>query len=266
MKNDKILIGTDPELFVAKDGKIDSIAGVLGLSKEDKHHEHGFRLQEDNVLVEFDTDPVEDFRNFSHLIKKAISFTDEFIGVHGFETVAGVSSHLFRRAEIESFHKNALVFGCDPDYNALNDQRFEKQRVSPGLRTAGGHVHLGWNHLKGDIDHDDKRKVALMCDYFLGLPSLLLDNDVRRRQLYGAAGAYRPKVYGIEYRSLSNFWIHDEANKKLVWDQSKKAYEAGLTDMYDHLTAAIDAREIQRVINEGDTAMAEQYLKLLEIV
>jgi hypothetical protein len=47
-------------------------------------------------------------------------------------------------------------------------------------------------------------------DYYLGLPSLKWDTDGRRRKLYGKAGAFRPKPYGLEYRVLSNKWLSDE--------------------------------------------------------
>ena len=52
-------------------------------------------------------------------------------------------------------------------------------------------------------------------DYTLGLDSLLLDSDTRRRSMYGRAGSFRFKEYGIEYRTLSNFWIK---NNKSIGD------------------------------------------------
>ncbi len=44
-------------------------------------------------------------------------------------------------------------------------------------------------------------------DAVLGIPAILLDDGLLRKQLYGKAGAFRPKEYGVEYRSLSNFWV-----------------------------------------------------------
>ena len=46
-----------------------------------------------------------------------------------------------------------------------------------------------------------------MLDVYLGLDSLTYDKDVERRELYGKAGAFRPKEYGVEYRVLSNAWL-----------------------------------------------------------
>jgi len=55
-------------------------------------------------------------------------------------------------------------------------------------------------------------------DLRLGMWSLTEDKDTNRRKLYGKAGAFRPKSYGVEYRVLSNFWTFTEANRKKVWD------------------------------------------------
>jgi hypothetical protein len=42
-----------------------------------------------------------------------------------------------------------------------------------------------------------------------------------RRELYGKAGAFRPKPYGVEYRVLSNRWLNSEALIRWVYNQSQ---------------------------------------------
>lgn len=57
-----------------------------------------------------------------------------------------------------------------------------------------------------------KKHTELMVkafDLFVGVPSVMLNrrkNVLKRRSMYGQAGDYRPKDYGIEYRVCSNHW------------------------------------------------------------
>lgn len=62
-------------------------------------------------------------------------------------------------------------------------------------------------------------------DLFLGVGSVLLDKDTKRRALYGKAGAMRMKKFGCEYRVLSNFWIFDDELIRWVFNNTIKALE-----------------------------------------
>lgn len=266
-----ILVGSDPEMFTKNlaTGKISSVAGKLGCDKWNKLvMEDGLNIQEDNVLIEFDIKPHSSFETFSKDLSRGIEVCNRIANSVEHEVVHNVCSHLFTMDEIKSFHRNALVFGCEPDYNALTGMQNPKPAAAdPGLRTAGGHIHLGYiDSLPEGMDADfSKAVVGVMCDYHLGLMSLLLDSDDRRRELYGKAGAIRMKDYGIEYRTMSNFWIFKEDIRKIVWDQAMKAVAAIQSDEWERLTATIDPAEIQRAINENDKRAADLYLKKLKL-
>lgn len=262
-----ILLATDPELFTKKSatGLISSVAGLLGADKHNKRiFSDDIRIQEDNVLVEFDINPHETLAAFDDNIKRGIDACAEAVGAVGHEIAYGVSSHIFTPEELASFHKDAFVFGCDPDYNALTGMRNPKpEAADPGLRTGGGHIHIGYSKLR-DVSSDSQKILGVLCDYYLGLPALLLDSDDRRKELYGKAGACRFKPYGIEYRVLSNFWIQNKENRAWAWEQAHKAYDMMNGD-YMSLASVIDPEEIQRVINANDKALAEQYISILKI-
>lgn len=63
-------------------------------------------------------------------------------------------------------------------------------------------------------------------DLYLGVPSILMDGDTDRRRLYGKAGAYRSKPYGVEYRTLSSFWVADPKLIGWAFEQTMRAVEA----------------------------------------
>ena len=103
-----------------------------------------------------------------------------------------------------------------------------------------------------------------MCDYYLGLPALLLDGDDRRKELYGKAGACRFKEYGIEYRVLSNFWIANDDNRRWAWEQAHKAFDMSQGD-YMEMVSIVNPEDIQKAINNNDKHMAEQFIRMLNI-
>lgn len=256
--------GADPEQFGfhIDSGRIGSFAGRLGCDKHNKKVvSDDIRLQEDNVLIEFDINPQPTFDLFSDNIQRGLDAAYQAANSVGMSIAEGISSHIFNPAELATFHERALEFGCEPDYNALTGMTNPKPAATdPGLRTAGGHIHMGYE----GVSSENQKILGVMCDYFLGMPAILLDKDDRRKELYGKAGACRFKEYGIEYRVLSNFWIFKPQMRQWAFDQANKALDFALGD-FMILASMVDPAEIQRVINDNDKAMAEQYIKLMEI-
>jgi hypothetical protein len=210
-------IGCDPELFLQNEhGKFISAVGLIGGTKwkPKKISKVGHAIQEDNVSVEFNIPPCEGVQDFvshinfvlSHLEKKAAKMQ-----LHFAKNVAAVS---FQEDQLQTLA--AQTFGCEPDYNAWTLKDNPRPHCSdPNLRSCGGHVHVGTKL--------DKIAVIRSMDLHLGVPSVVMDTDIKRRQLYGKAGAFRPKDYGAEYRSLSNFWIWSDGLKEWVFYQTQKA-------------------------------------------
>lgn len=265
-----IMLGSDPEMFVrSANGRIGSVAGLLGCDKwNQKDMGNGIFVQEDNVAIEYATVPSDSFDHFNKIIQLGIDTCAAEIAPFDLELARGVSSHVFTLDELNSFHKSVFEFGCEPDYNALTGRVNPKPKAAdPGLRTTGGHVHLGYaDLLPEELGLEQSQAImGVMCDYFLGLPSLLMDADDRRRELYGKAGSIRKKGYGIEYRSLSNFWIFEEAKRRMVWDQTHAAL-ATLDGSYERLAALIDPNEVHRIINENDKRAADKAIAILKVI
>jgi len=247
----KLLLGCDPEAFL-KDvqGTLRSSIGKIGGSKVCPMPlplGTGYCVQEDNVALEFNIPPAEGRSQFVDSITKTLNFLSEEVKMMYGYHITTESAASFPAEEL--LDPNALVFGCDPDYNAWTGQINPKPKAAdPNLRSCGGHVHVGCGKAV------DGRKVIQMMDLHLGVPSVLMDKGDLRKQLYGAAGAYREKSYGVEYRTLSNFWIFDGKTIGWVWDNTSRAVDA-----VEHLAISNDdSVKIVSAINNNDKALAAQ--------
>jgi len=245
-------IGTDVELF-AKDnqGKHKSLCGLIGGTKGSPRQldnlSPGFCVQEDNVALEYNIPPCINKRQWIEANKIMLEESGSILLEYGF-SISEEASVSFAKEEL--MHPNALLFGCEPDYNVWklleNPKPICKDKT---LRTAGGHIHVGTN--KDVVD-----SVKLM-DLFLGVPSILLDDtpsSMKRRELYGKAGALRPKSYGFEYRTLSNFWIFNDKLLSWVYEQTALAMK---------MSTKISVREgkyIEKTINTGDKDAARDII------
>jgi len=115
------------------------------------------------------------------------------------------------------------------------------------------HIHIGYK------DPNDKTSLELVrrMDIFLGIPSLLMDKDNRRRAMYGAPGSFRMKPYGVEYRTLSNFWIMNNELIGWAWDSTIRAIdsvnnEEFTKEQYEEAVSVIekDDKDAARVLCE----------------
>lgn len=211
-------IGCDPELFIKQYGKYKSAVGLVGGDKWNPRpiDEEGHAILEDNVALEFNIAPANSKPAFRSSVAKVLDYFREILPGYELDTASAVS---FPPEELET--PQAQLFGCEPDFNAWSKTINPKpQAQDENLRSCGGHVHVG-----SVIAQEQPLEVIQAMDLFLGVPSVVLDNGELRKQLYGKAGCFRKKEYGVEYRTLSNFWIFDPKLINWVYDQTKKALE-----------------------------------------
>ena len=116
----------------------------------------------------------------------------------------------------ESVLRDAAVEGVVPPEIAWH------HLGAPQVADAGGHVHVG------GVEDINPKTMVRMLDLTVGLLDIF-DTDTRRREFYGQPGRYRDKPYGVEYRSLSNFWIQKDSTIEMVYDGVIQA--ANLVDM-----------------------------------
>lgn len=219
----QISIGCDPEMFfqTSEGVLVNCIPLIKGTKYQPLPVEEG-AIQHDNIAGEFNIDPAVSAEEFSGRVMKVRNTLHEAVN-----KVEGVwinpvyaSTVKLTKEQIKAFGKKCQEFGCDPDFCAYDEspEPHRPMRRTSLFRYAGGHVHIGF-----DTESKSRQEVVRLCDVFLGIPSLLMDSDNKRRKVYGQAGKYRPKHYGVEYRSLSNFWIHSHDTCEWVFEQAKLA-------------------------------------------
>lgn len=242
----KFTIGCDPEVFFRNGNELVSVIGMLGGTKDSPFEfKEGFGLLEDNVAAEFNTPPANSADGFSNSIEVAMEYLSKLATDKGY-SLSAAASGCFSMAQLS--HPLAHVFGCEPDYNAWTGRKNPRPFADdPTLRSCGGHVHIGTDEFS---TFEEKRAVIKACDLFLGVPSIRMDTDNMRRNLYGKAGAMRFKPYGVEYRTLSNFWIFNEDHRRWVYNQVSKS----LSFLKDHGIKSLDEEEgaINSCINESN--------------
>lgn len=219
--------GCDPELFVLDPtGKAVSAEGLLPGTKEKPHPVPGGAIQVDGMAAEFNIEPAATFYEFDSNIKLVMKGLKSHLPKD--YTLSAVPSMVFDEDVWDKAPEKAKELGCTPDFNAWtgNVNPPPNDPENPRLRTASGHLHVGWTEDAelSDLQHIlNCRDLVKQFDWFLGGWSLKTDPDPIRRRLYGKAGACRFKPYGVEYRVLSNFWLTTPGRRLHVWNRMQTA-------------------------------------------
>lgn len=220
--------GCDPEGFVVNKDGVAVFPEFIPGTKENPHPVKYGAIQRDGMAAEFNIDPAPTFEDFHRNISAVINQLEGFLP-DGYSMLWQPSIE-FSQAVWDSTPEEAKELGCTPDFDAwtgnMNDPPDTSETAT--LRTASGHLHIGWTEDAdiGDLQHLlSCRDLVKQLDWYLGGWSLQHDEDAVRRKLYGKAGACRYKPYGVEYRVLSNFWLRNRETRLQVWNRMQKAIE-----------------------------------------
>jgi hypothetical protein len=256
-KINNITLGCDPEVFLRNnEGEFIASCGKFGGTKHSplKLTDVGHYMQEDNVALEFNIPPVIDKKSFNREINIALNLIQEKAN-HLNLNLAIESSGIFKDEELQ--HPAAKAFGCSSDYNAWTKRINKKPSPNTNLRTCGGHIHIGYDNPTLNTNLE----IIKTMDLFLGLPSLFIDDDVERRTMYGKAGCFRNKSFGVEYRVLSNFWLKSNELINWAYDNTLEA----INFINNNTEINTYSKDIQKVINTNDKSSAVDILKYYNI-
>lgn len=257
-----ITLGSDPEFFISnKKGKLISSIGIINGTKYQPQQlpalGKGFAIQTDNVLGEFNI-PVA---TTSHQAMQSIAIMKAYIS--GFLANIDLlpkymASGVYMKDQLNT--PDAKAFGCSPDYNCWTESVNKKPCAqNTALRSCGMHVHCGYDN------HNEQASLNALkaFDLFLGVPSVIIDPDTRRRELYGKAGCFRFTDFGCEYRVLSGFFISSNELTKWCFDQMLIAIEYLNEFGIDEIQK--DGDLIQLCINSADKEIANKLIEKYNI-
>lgn len=275
MKYELLAVGTDAEQFlVTSNGSPVPVIGHLGGTKAEPRPviAPGFAVQEDNVAAEYNVPPATSREEFIGNVQRMNAWLADYFKKKNL-FISNKAAMSFTPKQLE--HPQAQQLGCEPDWcvwtRMQNASPAENAAVSH-LRTAAAHIHVSFS-IDGREEFRpppegrvDREVVVKALDITAGCSSVLLDPDVTRRQLYGKAGAFRFKDYGIEYRVPSNFWVVNKKYNGWAWDCVVRAF--WVIDMLggpSKANAWLTGRQpqITHAINEGDKVYA--YHSLVEV-
>lgn len=253
-----ITIGHDGEFFLVKDGVIVPSQGIMPGTKYQPAQLNTCMWHRDNALGEFGTAPASSEGEFVDGILAALGEIDSKLSEQGV-------SFLFKPHHVfnpEVFNWEARMFGCEPDFECwgLEEPSAPDSEEVGGLRSGGGHVHAGFD-AKSD---DDVRHAVFAAEIMVGLYTVIHDDDVKRRTMYGRAGRYRRKPYGLEYRVPSNFWYNSEDHMRQMYRRMYAAVEQR-EDIVAQLGSMDAARNIADAINNSDAVAAQQLMNYYHV-
>ena len=245
-----------------------TIVPSQGIVKGTKAHpfelEHGV-THRDNVLCEIGMEPADNPEDFVRNIRLTMEALQNEI-LDPFDVVPHIVPSYILQPE-QLYHPEANRVGCDPDFNCYTGE----ENPTPSLIRAGnfrcgsGHIHASFE-CKGGITPYTQRVAARSMDRFVGLQSVRQDLEgmARKNKLYGKAGAYRPKPYGIEYRVPSNWWLRNAAFQTWIFRHTKAAIvHAEWAE--SRLTQAM-ADDITDTINRGSFLRASRLVEELGLI
>lgn len=226
----------------------------------------------DGVQAEFNVVPNVCRQSFSNNLAICFRKTAEQIG--GKDIVASFAQTVtVDKEEMQTLSREAQQFGCAPSKNAYGLTKVAIKDASKYYsRSAGGHIHIG---------HGGSQEVQIILrntdvtvpilDIIVGNTCVLIDRDkgnIERRKNYGRAGEFRLPKHGLEYRTLSNFWLRSYQTMSLVLGLVRFAVSvAGDEVVSKELLALVDIEKVAKAINENDAVLAqENFDKIKEFI
>lgn len=282
-------LGCDPELFISREtGKVRKRRAIVGseaiIPPDGLEASYGSKIVRDGVQVELH--PVQSHcrANLSNSLQYVFRALDNQISKTNKEQDTNLAADFrsvvkLSKGDLAKLSPEARILGCTPSKNVYGRKHIQKDGTRFLSRSAAGHIHFGYEAHRDLID--PKRFVHLL-DALVGNTMVLVDRDPlapERRKIYGRAGEYRTPEHGLEYRTLSNFWLKNYKLMSLATGMAKLAFRiasqaSGVLDkkayinngQYTHtyifdaeeqIMKNVDLKKIELAINTNDFDLAK---------
>ena len=247
------MIGSDFEIPVYCNKEL-VLAHTLTSGTKDNPQKlaHGM-VQWDNAMLEFNIKPAKDKGQFIGGIRNVMrEYQANWLGHNTFEYV--YSDTVDIQEDMLSYDQ-VRVLGCSPSWNAWTGKKsvIRKAATSMLKRWAGFHWHIDTDKPVGDF--------VKLLDIFVGLPMIPHEGRSTRRQVYGRAGEFRPKDYGVEWRVPSSSLLSNNTVLGKMYD-SVLAVESQFEMMAQVLMDEQICTQTQKAINDQDVALAKSTYQL----
>jgi len=262
MKIENVKIGTDFEVFLKNEKEAITAEGIIKGTKQRPFQfdpeNKWYATSLDCVLAEANIPPTETPYDFYQAIQKSINYIKSILP-ENHDILISASERLDKKYLKSA---TAKILGCDPDYNCYTMQQNPRPKIkgeNKDLRTAAGHVHVGYKN----SDPYTNFEIIRAMDLFLGVPGVLQEPISERKKLYGKAGAMRHHDHGAEYRPISNYYLASENLTNWVFNSAMKAIDFLNEGNLDKLIQ--DEEFIVSAINENDEQKAKMLIEKYDL-
>lgn len=194
-----------------------------------------FQWSEDGAAIELQMSPTNDPVVFWNRLQDAKLYLNLFLKPFNLKASTYVPVGYF---DVKTYWKNrdedfqsCVIFGCDPDrfpnmYMQMGLDKAVSKEINVSKHTyryGGGHIHIQAPKKTPEIYINNWPTASIVFDFLAGLGNVTAQRSPIMKKLekfrlkyYGRPGRIRlqmysqkPKLYGIEYRVLSNYWTRD---------------------------------------------------------
>jgi hypothetical protein len=270
------LLGCDPEFFLKLNGEV--VGSETFIPKAGIKVGSGSKFIIDGVQAELNPIPdtcrvllASEIARCFHTLKTEIAKKKGYSV--DFSRTVEISAEKLKELTPES-----KVFGCAPSKNVYNIKSgIDITAIDPTkyrTRAAGGHIHIGIssnNDLTRALVTEHEKTVEIL-DIICGNTSVLIDRDMgnaERRKLYGKAGEFRQPKHGLEYRTLSNYWLTSYPLMSFAFGMARLAVQLMADNknhdlFYKEFTSKVKQENIHQAINNNDFNLAMENYKAIE--
>lgn len=282
-----VSFGCDPEFFFEKKGKIIGSEKIIDLKKGMKVTGTNSKIIVDGVQAELNPQASTCRQVLAGEISQAFIQLQREMQKDPEMSISFLPTVKMDKTELDTLDEKSRVFGCAPSKSITKKPKAILRDPKKYMyRSAGGHIHIGaasgmpvgnsdWygNSPAVNIVLSEPARIIAIMDIIVGNTCVLIDRDpsnVERRKVYGRAGEYRTPPHGLEYRTLSNFWLRSYPMMSFVMSLARMSVSVLANtmpgrDFERELHQTVSLAKCQKAINTNDFKLAWENFQDLKV-